>query len=238
MKKLMTFIAITLLALSVTAHAVEFSNDFDKSMTADQKQSIPSGNFNWIVANGKNILVSENGRVAIFGDFKLLDLWTQEEINTVNDLDRLKRIRLDKLDLNMDELSSIKVGGGNQVTNVFVDPLCPYCKTLIQQLDPNSAENTTRIIIFPVLGKQSIEISKKLNCLIEKDQQAALDALVSQDWSKLPDAKCDVTPLLKSAASGRLFGIKGVPFVIAPNGETKSGLPKDFSGFIAANNLK
>jgi thiol:disulfide interchange protein DsbC len=238
MKLITTVLTTAALMLSMTAHAVEFSADYDKSMKPDRLENIPSSKFNWIVTNGKNILVSENGRVAIMGEFKLVDMWTKEEITSVNELDSLKRVRIDKLNLNMDELSSFKVGNGPQITNVFVDPLCPYCKKLIEKLDPNSAENTTRIIIYPVLGKQSIEISKKLNCLVKTDQKAAMHALMSQDWSNLPAEACDTTPLLKAVATGRMFGIQGVPFVIAPNGETQSGLPKDFPGFIAANHLK
>ena len=87
-----------------------------------------------------------------------------------------------------------------------------------------------------MLGPDSQRIARALECVRQKDPAQALEILRTKAWSGLEGIDgCETTALQKTFVVARLFGIQGVPFVIAPNGETHAGTPKSLADFIAAN---
>jgi thiol:disulfide interchange protein DsbC len=88
-------------------------------------------------------------------------------------------------------------------------------------------------VLLPVGGDKSLDVARRLLCVPTSD--AALSALVDQDWTDLPapTADCDTQPLVRAAITGRLLGIDSVPTVIAPDGRLQQGVPADLDAWLA-----
>lgn len=174
----------------------------------------------------KLLLISDNGRFAVVGNFRLLDVWNAQEIKSLQDADRLDRLDLKKIGIKDGDLARLKLGTGAETVTVFVDPLCPHCHHLIQQMDALKKDYTFDLVISPVLGEKSADISRKLWC--QPDRGKALNALLKQEYDTLPavprDTKsCDLAPLQKSIVTTRLLGIDGVPYMILPSKSVRKG---------------
>jgi thiol:disulfide interchange protein DsbC len=59
--------------------------------------------------------------------------------------------------------------------------------------------------------------------------------LLKQDYGGLPTdspTQCNREPLQKAIVTAKLFGLPGVPFLIAPDGRTHSGAPEVLSDWL------
>jgi thiol:disulfide interchange protein DsbC len=201
-------------------------------------KKLPISGLSWVKVGGKNMLISSNGKIAIMGNFKIMDVWSRTEVANIDDVGLLNRLRLDKLNLDFEQMASIGLGNpnGQQVT-IFVDPLCPYCSKLMQQVDTLFADYKVEITLVPMVSKDSGPIARQLSCLIDEGKHdEAFNILKNKDWNSLPSQKCEAMPLQKSYLAARLIGVKNVPFIIAPNGEPTKGAIKNLRTFIDNNN--
>jgi len=60
--------------------------------------------------------------------------------------------------------------------------------------------------------------------------------LLKQNYDGLPTeppTQCNKEPLQKAVVTAKLFDLKGVPFLIAPDGRTHSGAPEVLADWLA-----
>ncbi len=203
----------------------------DIMRSVDEVKRLPVTGLSMIKAGDKTFLISDNGHFVVAGNFKLVDMWQGKIIGSVGDTKGIDKVDLRKIGLNPDELSTFSIGTGKKEVVIFVDPQCNYCHDLIGQLEPLGKEYVFKLVLIPVLGKESAEISKKLIC--NKDKAQSLKALIAKDYSKLPalirqEGACDLKPLQKAVVATKLLDIQGVPFIFLPSHNTFKGGAKSF----------
>jgi thiol:disulfide interchange protein DsbC len=203
----------------------------DIMRSVDEVKRLPVTGLSMIKAGNNTFLISDNGHFVVAGNFKLVDMWQGKIIGSVGDTQGIDKVDLRKIGLNPTELSTFSIGTGKKEVVIFVDPLCNYCHELIGQLEPLGKEYVFRLVLIPVLGKESAEISKKLIC--NKDKAQSLKSLIAKDYSKLPalvrqEGACDLKPLQKAVVATKLLDIQGVPFIFLPSHNTFRGGAKSF----------
>ncbi len=203
----------------------------DIMRSVDEVKRLPVTGLSMIKAGDKTFLISDNGHFVVAGNLKLIDMWQGKVISSVADTKGIDKVDLRKIGLSPDELSTFTIGAGKKEVVIFVDPQCNYCHDLVIQLEPLGKEYTFKLVLIPVLGKESAEITKKLIC--NKDQAQSLEALIAKDYSKLPalvrqEGSCDLKPLQKAVVATKLLDIQGVPYIFLPSHNTFRGGAKSF----------
>ena len=182
----------------------------------------------------KMMLVSENGRFAVVGNFRLLDVWNAKEVKTLADGDDLDRMDLKRIGIKDGDLAQFLYGSGPKHVHVFLDPWCQHCHDLVAQMEPLLKTHTFHLVLTPVLGEKSVATVKKLACLADKGK--ALEALLAQRYDGLPEAgPCDLTALQKTLMATRLMGIDGVPYLILPSTKTRRGGTRELKALLEAD---
>ncbi len=115
---------------------------------------------------------------------------------------------------------------------VFVDPLCPHCRSLIEALPSLAERYRFRLVPLPVLGPDSESAVIRLACLAEQDADAARQTLRTGRVATLPEAtgSCGQAQTQRALVTARLLGIRGVHYLIAPDGRLHQGVPADLTG--------
>jgi thiol:disulfide interchange protein DsbC len=203
----------------------------DIMRSVDEVKRLPVTGLSMVKAGERTFLITDNGHFVVAGNFKLVDMWQGKVIGSVSDTKGIDKVDLRKIGLSPDELSTFTIGKGKKEVTIFLDPQCNYCQDLIVQLEPLGKEYSFKLVLIPVLGKESAEISKKLICNQDKDQ--SLKALIAKDYSKLPalvrkEGSCDLKPLQKAVVATKLLDIQGVPFIFLPSKNTFKGGVKSF----------
>lgn len=203
----------------------------DIMRSVDEVKRLPVTGLSLIKAGNKTFLITDNGHFVVAGNFKLVDMWQGKIIGSVGDTQNIDKVDLRKIGLNPDEISTFTIGSGKKEVVIFVDPQCNYCHDLIIQLEDLGKDYVFRLVLIPVLGKESAEISKKLIC--NKDHGQSLKALANKDYSTLPalstkEGDCDLKPLQKAVVATKLLDIQGVPFIFLPSHNTFKGGAKSF----------
>jgi len=209
------------------------------SVKIDGMQDLPITGLKMIKTGDKVVFMSPNGRFALYGG-KLLDVWTQQEIKDLPDIDKIaNRIDLSRMKLNVDELGPVTVGRGKASVLVIIDPRCPYCGKVMKELQALQDRYTFKLVMVPILGPESQNVVVQLACQLssadKKAKDSVRDRLLKQDFAGLPSenpAKCNKEPLQKAVVTAKLFGLQGVPFLIAPDGRTHSGAPEILSDWL------
>lgn len=203
----------------------------DVMRSVDEVKRLPVTGLSMVKAGDKTFLITDNGHFVVAGNFKLVDMWQGKVLGSISDMKGIDKVDLRKIGLNPDELSTFTIGTGKKEVTIFVDPQCNYCHELIAQLESLGKEYAFKLVLIPVLGKESAEISKKLMC--NKDKAQSLKALIAKDYSKLPELErkegsCDLKPLQKAVVATKLLDIQGVPFLFLPSKNTFKGGVKSF----------
>lgn len=206
-------------------------NALTAGITAMEK--LPSGGFTAVEGEGfpGMAFISDNGRYVLRGD--LYDTWTGKRVNNLADLrDNASRVQLSKLGVTPAELGAFRYGTGSKEVTIFVDPKCPYCHGILQQMPALAGKYTFQVIVVPVLGQESERLTRMVSCAT--DPAAALAALMAGPIrDSLPqNENCNLLPIQKRLVTAQLVGVKGVPFMIAPDGRTKGGLPQDLDSWL------
>ena len=154
------------------------------------------------------------------------------KLETLEESARLAaRVDLKRLGLDPATLGALDLGSGEKDVVAFVDPRCPHCRSLLEKL-PNLAERYRfRLVPLPVLGPDSETAVVRLDCHTESDSAAARKALLAGDVTALPEAAgtCGQAQAQRALVTARLLGIRGVPYLIAPDGRLQQGVPADLS---------
>ena len=203
------------------------------SVKIDGMQDLPITGLKMIKTGDKVVFMSSNGRFALYGG-KLLDVWTQQEIKDLPDIDRIaNRIDLSRMKLKIDDLGPITVGHGKDTVLIFIDPRCPYCGKVMKDLQALQDRYTFKLVMVPLLGQESQNVVVQLACQQasgdKKVQETVRQRLLKQDYAGLPTdnpAQCNKEPLQKAIVTAKLFALPGVPYLIAPDGRTHSGAPE------------
>lgn len=209
------------------------------SVKIDGMQDLPITGLKMVKTGEQIVFMSSNGRFALYGG-KLLDVWTQQEIKDLPDIDRIaRRIDLSRMKLNIDDLGPVTVGHGKESVLIFIDPRCPYCGKVMKDLQALQDRYTFKLVMVPILGQESQNIVVQLACQQaskdQKDQDSVRQRLLKQDYAGLPTdnpASCNKEPLQRAIVTAKLFGLPGVPFLIAPDGRTHSGAPESLSDWL------
>jgi thiol:disulfide interchange protein DsbC len=188
----------------------------------DSFKRLPIAGLNLAKVGDRMVLMSDNGRFAVIGNFRLLDVWNAREVKTMADAEDLNRLDLKKIGVKDEDLAMLSYGQGKTVVTVFVDPMCKYCHHLIEQMGALKDQYTFRLVMAPVIGEESVRNSRKLVC--EPDKAKALQALVEQKFDGVREPpKCNLGPLQKTLLMTKFFGIDGVPFLVLPSTKTYRG---------------
>ncbi len=203
------------------------------SIKIDGMQDLPISGLKMVKTGAQTVFISSNGRFAFYGG-KLMDVWTQQEIKDLPDIDKIaNRIDLSRMKLNVDDLDPVTIGQGKESVLIFIDPRCPYCGKVMKDLQALQDKYTFKLVMVPILGAESQNIVVQLACQLGSPDAKAKDAvrerLLKQDYAGLPTEQpkqCNKEPLQKAIVTAKLFGLQGVPFLIAPDGRTHSGAPE------------
>jgi thiol:disulfide interchange protein DsbC len=189
------------------------------------RKRLPLSGLSLVEVKDRLVLVSDTGRFAVVGDFRLLDLWSGADIKTLADADKIDRLDLKRIGIKPADLTQFEYGQGKHHVTVFVDPWCAHCHDLIGQMAPLLDQYTFHLVAVPVLGDKSVPAAKQLAC--EPDKAKALRALLDQNYGGLPAPAtlggCDLGTLQKTLITARLLGIDGVPYLILPSTRTRRG---------------
>lgn len=210
------------------------------SIKIDGMQDLPISGLKMVKTGNQTVFISSNGRFAFYGG-KLMDIWTQQEIKELPDIDKIaNRIDLSRMKLKADDLGPVTVGHGKGQVLVFIDPRCPYCGKVMKDLQALQDQYTFKLVMVPILGPESQNLVVQLACQLgssdTKAKDAVRDRLLKQDYAGLPTeppAQCNKEPLQKAVVTAKLFDLKGVPFLIAPDGRTHSGAPEVLADWLA-----
>lgn len=182
--------------------------------------------------------MSENGRYVIRGT--LFDTWTGKIVQSLADVQQtMQGLDLSRYGMTEADLAPFTWGKGRAVVSLFVDPHCPYCAQLFDQMraDPTLADQYTfKIYTVAYLGDQSVQSVGALSC--EPDKAKALERLMAHDtrWMRTAQVpSCPTDPAVKRMMLAQALGVSGVPFLIGPAGGMSKGNPPDLRGFLESN---
>lgn len=201
-------------------------------------EKIPGGGFVAVESEGTEGLtfLSDNGRYAIVGT--IYDVWTGKRIGSISQLrGEAARIDFARLGINMSDVGALTIGRGPKQVVIFVDPKCPYCHKVLGMASALSDAYTFKIIVAPVLGKESESLTRIVSCA--KDEASAVAALMSGRSGQMQaleqSGSCDLAKIQRRLVTAQLLGVRGVPFLISPSGITYEGAPSDLAAWLAGS---
>jgi thiol:disulfide interchange protein DsbC len=196
-------------------------------------QRLPVAGVQMVEAGERVLFLSANGRYVFTGP--AWDLWHGARLQTLDEAARLAdRIDLKRLGLDPAALGALDLGSGDRDVVVFVDPRCPHCRRLMDQLPTLAERYRFRLVLLPVLGPESEAAVVRLACLAEQDPSAARDALLAETVEGLPapTGTCGQAPVQRALVTAQLLGLAGVPYLIAPDGRLRQGVPEDLDAWL------
>jgi thiol:disulfide interchange protein DsbC len=207
-------------------------SDIEQSVKFDGMRAIPVSGLQMVKANGRTFFMSNNGRFVFTG--AMMDMWNRETISELEQVDAVvNRIDLSKMKLKLDDLGPIDIGSGTEPVVVFVDPQCPHCKTVQDAMAPLKDRYTFRLVTIPILGRESQDLVIRLECLRHSAPDQARDALMTHAYDAVPkEGNCDKSARQKAFVTAHMFDITSVPFLIAPDGRTFKGAPRDLKAWL------
>jgi thiol:disulfide interchange protein DsbC len=198
-------------------------------------QRLPVAGVQMIEAGERLLFVFANGRYVFTGP--AWDLWHGAKLTSLEQAARLAaRIDLKRLGLDPATLGALDLGGGEKHVVVFVDPRCPHCRGLLDKLPALAERYRFRLVPLPVLGPDSEAAVARLDCLSEKNQAAAREALLAGTFDQIPgpEGVCGQAAAQRALVTAQLLGLAGVPYLIAPDGRLQEGVPADLEAWLEA----
>lgn len=211
---------------SAAAYAQSVSPPKIESMT-----SIPVNAIQAVKMTNEIFFMSQDGRYVIRGE--LTDTWHKKPLSTIADIKySTEHINVDVMGLNFEKMNTISIGNGKERVVIFVDPVCTHCKKFLNDAKTKLDKYTFKIVVVPALGDHSNILSKSLFC--SSDKTKAFDALMQNKLNEMPQQeKCDNSGYDLTLTVAQLFGIRSVPYFIAPDGRYRSGAGTDFWEWVA-----
>lgn len=205
------------------------------SMATIQVVNIPISNLKAVKSDGEIFFVSEDARFVIRG--QIFDSWQKRSLGTLDEINRSITTKpVENMNVDWEKLTHFKVGKGDTFANVFVDPLCGYCHKLLSVINNSrrlKSDYTFRFIVVPALGTKSDDLVRRMHCASNSELVPA--AFMDRTLEYLPTKKdCDMSGYEKTLALAQLVGVSGVPFLIAPDGRFKKGIPASINNWLKA----
>jgi len=195
---------------------------------------LPISGLKAVVSNDELLYISDNGRYVLRG--VMYDVWDQKPLKSLDDIrESATHINLAKMHINTADFKPLAYGMGPEHVTVFVDPKCPWCAKLMQQMKdkPELAKRYTfDLVPIPVLGTESQRLVRELGCA--RDRKAALAALMSEtyDRSLEQEKDCTLQHVQKAMVAAQLLGVTGVPFLIHQDGRVQRGMPQELGDWL------
>ena len=138
---------------------------------------------------------------------------------TKEKMDKLMAIKFE--DLPKKDFFTIVRGNGQRKIAVFEDPNCGFCKRF--EKDFQEVDNVTvQVYLYPILGPDSKEKSKKIWC--SKDRELAWkDWILNQVPVTAATMPCDTSALDRNLDFGQKYRVEGTPTLFLADGRRVPG---------------
>ena len=239
MKKCLTTffsIAICLFVLPVSIFADELL--FSDKQRNEIKAAVElwlDGKYKVVSVSGtpvKNLLEVRIGNELVYVDSEGTHILLEGQLIRLSDGKNLTELKKNKilsidfstLPVDLAITTEFNIDGNDEPLElaVFEDPNCGYCRKFRKTL--SEIKNLkVYTFLYPILGNESIEISKDVWC--SSDPSSVWDKLMLQGErpKKSSDLNCDFDQQKEVVALGRKLGIEATPTVFLSNGERLRG---------------
>jgi thiol:disulfide interchange protein DsbC len=239
LKKIILLATMAISTASISDSHLESAQIFNDAKnwinTIEESTKFPLTKLNYVKSQGQTFLVSGNGHYAIFGDFKIIDVWNRTVIENAQDLKDSNRVSMGIFKRQAKELmSTITYGRGAIEVFIFFDHQSKYSNLLNKQVAELGDKYKFYFINFPAIPG-SAEIAKKLEC---NTNATAAKSIILNDYSYLENVtncKGMTEKLRASLFLAKIIGINKVPSIVAPNGKLHEGYVKDLNKFLEVN---
>ena len=180
------------------------------------------------------IMTSRDGRYRLFG--KIYDSWNDIYLdNYSNVIESFLKIDTSRLPFDLKKVTPFIVGTGIKPVYLFIDPTCPACKRLLEQI--TDIESFTYYIIpIPVRSSKSFSYLNALACTADiSDATKRILASRYEGISVFPPEDCpeNMRQLPKYwQAISTVLSINEVPFIIRHDGYIFKGIPSNFLSWL------
>lgn len=187
--------------------------------------------------SGKTYMVSTNGRYQFDG--KIKDIYTNKEINTVEDAIESHYLTLAQMSLSQADIATIAFGNPQLPLQgrLLIDPYCDECKRVLNELEKMKDKVHLEVMIAPVSSKEAIKTGLGMWCAYEKNynlgRQILGDLMKGPPYPDYPvNEACKGQRVMLNTMLIRTLGLEGVPAFWRADGFAKAGVPKDMLGFL------
>lgn len=214
------------------AGPAQFTGSPLEGVNIEAIQELPMGGFKAVKADGQLFFISDSGRFVFRGE--LYDVWNTKKLDTMEAvLNATSRIQFSNFNIDPnDDLGAFTYGEGDKEVVVFVDPNCPYCHELLNSLEQAKDDYKFSIVMIPVMGNDSGKRVRSIGCATDRNEAFGKLISGSAPYGLEQVENCDLKPFQKALVTAKMFGVQGVPFIIAPDGRLKRGNPKNLKAFL------
>ncbi len=200
------------------------------------KQKLPLKDLNFIrTKEGITYLISDDGRYVFQG--ALFDVWNGEQIESIGEMNNLTdRVSFNYIGVKPERMFTLDLGTGPKDAFVFADPNCSICHKLIRDIRDSKLIKKNyriRIVITPVLKKSSMEKSKKLAGLAEKDQVLAVNTFIENSFDNIKATEDSNDKIDYNLLVAKALSIRNFPYLVNPKGLMHIGIPEDIYLFLS-----
>lgn len=229
---------IRVFTLPMAALAIAASVNAAPLEPKDNIVMLPVAGMLAVEKNGKFAIVSDNGRFIIQG--KVYDTWSQKELHTLDEArEAANYIPIDKAKMGFEDLAPLSIGTGEKVITMFSDPVCKFCKDIMDEARTSLPEGyRLDVLMLPLLSERSVSRTTELHCA--QDPAAAWKAAVKGDLNsplaQKPAGACELDIIGKRRLTAQFIGARNVPFLVRDDGLVRQGKPAEgLRGWIEAN---
>lgn len=187
--------------------------------------------------NGKDVIVSTNGRFQFLGQVR--DLYTNQLIQTVDDAEDARYLTLSQMSLSSADTAPIPFGNPNipLQARVMIDPYCPECLKLLKQLDEQKDKLHVELLITPITGQKAITQGLAMWCAYEKDynmgRQIVADLIKGPPYPKYEENPgCNGQRVILNSMLTRVLNMPGLPAIWRVDGFAQAGIPDNLLTFL------
>ncbi len=212
---------LTTLSLGLCAQEALIRKNLAKRLpefkTIDEIVKLPMPGMYEVRVNGTDLYYTDaRGDYVLRGS--LLNTQNLKDL-TKEKIDKLMALRFE--DLPKRDFFTIVRGNGQRKIAVFEDPNCGFCKRF--EKDFEAVDNVTvNVYLYPILGPDSKEKSKKIWCAKDRGQ-AWQDWILNQVATTGGIMPCDTTALDRNLDFGQRYRIEGTPTLFLADGRRVPG---------------
>lgn len=180
--------------------------------------------------DGQLLFITDNCRYLFRGTAH--DLWNGVELTSLAQAEGLAgHIDLGRLKLDPADLGAIDDGAARDVV-VFVDPDCEHCRALYADLPALTDRYRFRLVPLPIAADFQSRVLA-LHCLASTDPAASLKSLLDRHVPlPTPQGTCGHRTAQRTLVTAQILGIRGTPYLIAPDGRLHQGRPDDLAAWL------